>query len=253
MPAMAIPVLFSEIAEDLGLSLVQIGAIWGAGSLAGLVTALAVGAIGDKFGARRLLVIGCLGLGLTGSLRGFSNSFAVLAATTFLSGFLASVIPMTLHKACGLWFSGKHLGLANGAVSAGMATGFMTGAMISATILSPWLASWRQVMFFYGGIAVLMSIPWALLQPGSAEGRASDGTEGANFHADSPLPCGRYPECVAVGVGIPGGGGLYPKYAWVTCRCICVRSGGCRPGGCGARIVPCHKSGCRLPNRLIIG
>jgi cyanate permease len=179
MPSMAIPVLFSEIAEDLGLSLVQVGAIWGTGSLAGLVTALAVGAIGDRFGARRVLVIGCLGLGLTGSLRGFSNSFAVLAATTLLSGFLASVIPMTLHKACGLWFSGRHLGLANGVVSAGMATGFMTGAMLSATVLSPWLGGWRQVMFFYGGIAVLMSIPWALLRPRPDEGRVSDGTEGA--------------------------------------------------------------------------
>jgi len=178
MPSMAIPVLFSEIAEDLGLSLVQIGAVWGAGSLAGLVTGLAVGAIGDKFGARRLLTISCLGLGLTGALRGFSNSFAILAATTLLSGFLSSIIPMTLHKACGLWFSGKHLGLANGAVSAGMATGFMTGAMISATVLSPWLGGWRQVMFFYGGIAVIMSIPWALLRPGPGEER-SGGTDEA--------------------------------------------------------------------------
>jgi NNP family nitrate/nitrite transporter-like MFS transporter len=175
MPSMAIPVLFSEIAEDLGLSLLQIGAVWGAGSLAGVVTALAVGVIGDRFGARRVLAIGCLGLGLTGSLRGFSNSFAILAATTLLSGFLASVVPMTLHKACGLWFSGKHLGLANGVVSAGMATGFMTGAMISATVLSPWLGGWRLVMFFYGGIAVLMSIPWAFLRPGPDEDRTSDG------------------------------------------------------------------------------
>ena len=38
MPGMAIPVLFSEIAAELDLNLVQVGMVWGAGSLAGLFT-----------------------------------------------------------------------------------------------------------------------------------------------------------------------------------------------------------------------
>jgi cyanate permease len=41
----------------------------------------------------------------------------------------------------------------------------MTGALISATVLSPWLGSWRQVLFFYGALAALMAIPWALTRP----------------------------------------------------------------------------------------
>jgi MFS family permease len=68
MPGMAMPVLFSEMSEDLGLSLVQIGMIWGTGSLAGLLTGLAGGSIGDRFGTRRTLAIGCLALGVTGAL-----------------------------------------------------------------------------------------------------------------------------------------------------------------------------------------
>ena len=84
---------------------------------------------------------------------------------------------MNLHKACGVWFSRKRLGLANGAVSAGMAFGFMTGSMISATVLSPWLGGWRHVLFFYGGVAAVMSVPWALTRvaPGESEPSASDG------------------------------------------------------------------------------
>jgi len=83
-PTMALPVLFYEMSEDLGLTLVQIGAIWGTVSLAGLLTGLAGGAIGDRFGTRRTLAVGCLILGLTGALRGFSNSFLTLASTVFL-------------------------------------------------------------------------------------------------------------------------------------------------------------------------
>jgi MFS family permease len=171
MPGMAIPVLFAEISEDLGLNLVQVGAVWGAGSLAGLFTALLGGILGDRFGTRRTLAIGCLAIGLTGATRGFSNNFTALAGTMLLTGFIGSVIPLNLHKACGVWFSGKRLGLANGVVSAGMALGFMSGSMVSASVLSPWLGGWRQVLWFYGAVAVIISIPWALSK--SAPGDSS--------------------------------------------------------------------------------
>ena len=165
MPSMAMPVLFSEMSEDLGLSLVQIGAIWGTGSLAGLFTGLLGGTLGDRFGTRRTLVVGCVLVGISGALRGFATDFITLGATVFLSGMVGAMIPMNLHKLCSVWFTKRRLALANGVVAAGMAFGFMTGALISATVLSPWLGSWRQVMFFYGGLAVLLAIPWALTRP----------------------------------------------------------------------------------------
>ena len=164
MPTMAMPVLLPEIADDLGLNLVQVGVVWGIGSLAGLVTGVGVGMIGDRFGPRRLLIISCLILGITGALRGLANNYAMLAFTNLLNGFLVSVIPLTLHNGCGKWFSGNRLGIANGFVSAGMATGFMTGSLISATYLSPWLGGWRHVMVFYGVISVIMAIPWVFLR-----------------------------------------------------------------------------------------
>jgi NNP family nitrate/nitrite transporter-like MFS transporter len=171
MPSMAMPVLFSEMSDDLGLSLVQIGAIWGTGSLAGLFTGLLSGSIGDRVGTKRILSIGCLGIGITGASRGLSNDFVTLAGTVFLAGLIVTTVPLNLHKVCGVWFSGRHLGLANGVVAAGMALGFMTGSMVSATFLSPWLGGWRNVLFFYGAVAVVMSIPWAFTRsaPGGAE------------------------------------------------------------------------------------
>jgi len=60
MQNMCLPVLFEEIAGDLGLSLVQIGLIWGIGAMASIPTSLVGGAIGDRFGARRTLTVTCL-------------------------------------------------------------------------------------------------------------------------------------------------------------------------------------------------
>ncbi len=161
IPMMSLPVLFDEIAADLGLSLVQVGWIWGIGSLTGILTSLIGGALGDRFGTRRTLMVGCFLAGLTGALRGFSADFVILAATSFLFGLLPAAIPMSVHKTCGEWFAGQRLGLANGVVSAGMALGFMLGSLLSATVLSPWLGGWRNVLFLYGALSVGMSILWA--------------------------------------------------------------------------------------------
>ena len=168
-PSMALPVLFSEIAAELGLSLVQVGAIWGTVSFAGLFASLAGGMIGDRFGTKRTLAIACLMLGLTGALRGLASGLITMTIAVFLSGLVSAIIPMNLHKVCAVWFSGKSLGKANAVISGSMALGFMIGALFSATVLSPWLGSWRNVLFFYGGITVLMSVPWALTCVSSAE------------------------------------------------------------------------------------
>ena len=176
MPTMAMPVLFAEIAEDLGLSLVQVGTVWGIGAFAGLFAGLAGGMIGDRFGPKRTLAVACILLGTTGASRGLSSGLGTMTFTVFLSGLVAAAIPMNLHKVCAIWFSGRRLGSANAVISGGMAFGFMIGSLISATVLSPWLGSWRHVLFLYGGIAVLMSIPWALTRaaPHERERLAND-------------------------------------------------------------------------------
>jgi MFS family permease len=212
MPGMAIPVLFSEISEDLSLNLVQVGAVWGAGSLAGLLTALIGGVIGDRFGTKRVLAFGCLVVGITGALRGLSNNFVTLAATMLLSGLLGSVIPMNLHKACGVWFSGKWLGMANGVVSAGMALGFMSGSMVSATVLSPWLGGWRQVLFFYGGIAVIISLPWALSRTAPGDGIPSEQRDVTTSIRGSLTHVVRLRDVWLLGVAILGVGGCVQGY-----------------------------------------
>ena len=70
-PTTGLSALFSEIAASLDLDLVEIGVVWGVGSLMGIFTALIGGTLIDQFGTRRTLVALCLATGLFGGLAWF--------------------------------------------------------------------------------------------------------------------------------------------------------------------------------------
>lgn len=159
-PSMALPVLFSDMARDLHLNLVQIGLVWGISALPGIFTVLLGGAISDRFGPKRVLIAGCLLVGLTGGLRGLVVDFPTLMAAMLLFGVFSPLISMNTLKACSTWFPRHQLGLASGVLSMGMAVGFLFGSMFSATLISPWLGGWRMVLYFYGAISIFLLIPW---------------------------------------------------------------------------------------------
>ena len=160
IPWMSLPVLFDEISADLDLSLVQIGWIWGIGSVLGILVGLIGGPVGDRFGPRWTLAVSCLFMGIAGGARGLSNGFAMLAFTMFITGFALWSIPMNVHKMCGIWFSKEQLGMANGVVSVGMALGFLLGSLLAATVFSPLFGGWRNVLFVYGAVAILFGTFW---------------------------------------------------------------------------------------------
>lgn len=176
MPRICMPVLFQEIANDLGLDVVQIGWLWGMASVGGILVVLIGGLLGDRFGVKRVLWVACLLGGIAGALRGVSNSYASLAATIFLFGLIQGVIPVNVHKTARVWFSGRRLGTANGVLSMGMGLGFTLGAMVSSVILSPLLGGWRNVLFFYGVISVVIAVLWSMARerPDTADVPESD-------------------------------------------------------------------------------
>jgi len=174
VPFSCMPVLFKEISNDLGLSLVQIGTIWGIGPLAGTFTSLVGGMIIDRYGTKRTLSVACLLAGIVGALRGLSGDFTSLAVTAFFFGFLFVSIALGAHKIARECFPGRRLAVANGVLSAGIGVGFALGSMISATVLSPLLGGWRNVLFLYGGISVIISILWFVSR--SAAGQIETGT-----------------------------------------------------------------------------
>ena len=160
VPSSCMPVLFKEISDDLGLSLVQIGTIWGLGSLAGIIVGVVAGVLSDWLGVKRTLSIFSILVGITGALRGVSDSYTVLAATVFIHGVFRMIVPVTLTKAIGVWFKGKNLAMAMGISAVGMGLGLMLGPLISATVLSPALGGWRHVLYFYGAVSAFIGLIW---------------------------------------------------------------------------------------------
>ena len=163
MPFSCMPVLFPEIADELGLNLVEIGTVWGMGNLAGIFVSLISGIIGDRFSSKWILTISCILVAITGALRGFSDSFMFLAVTMFVNGIIRLIIPITITRTVGLWFKGtNNLGMAMGASAMGMGLGLSLGPLLSATVLSPWLGGWRNVLFLMGGLSAFIGIIWLI-------------------------------------------------------------------------------------------
>lgn len=68
------------ISKDLGLNLTQVGFLGSIFSLAGILMALPIGYISNRFGASRILIAGILFYGIGFILTGLSPSFAFLTA-----------------------------------------------------------------------------------------------------------------------------------------------------------------------------
>jgi NNP family nitrate/nitrite transporter-like MFS transporter len=159
---LCMPVLFPEIAAELGLSMVAIGTIWGMDPLAGVFLGLPGGLLADRFGVKRTLTVVCILAGVFGALRGFSVDFLSMAAFMFLFGLMAAVTPSIIPKVTTVWFAGKHLGMANGMLNVAWAVGAVFATLTSATLFSPWLGGWQNVLFFFGVPPVLMGLLWWL-------------------------------------------------------------------------------------------
>ena len=178
---LCMPVLFKQIADDLGLSVVAIGTVWGMDPLAGVFIGLPSGLLADRFGVKRTLTILCILAGVFGALRGFSVNFATMAATMFLFGLTAAATPSIVPKVTAEWFSGQRLGLANALLNVAWSIGAVFATMLSATVFSPLLGGWRNVMFLYGVPAAALGLLWLFT------GREPDRTE-APEKATSQIP-----------------------------------------------------------------
>jgi cyanate permease len=200
MPLLSIPVLFPEISADLSLSIVQVGVIWGVGSLTGVVMALMGGLLGDRFGTRNILITACLLSGILGASRGFSGTFLAFVVTSFLFGLVQPIIPTNLHKIAGAWFPHRQLGLATGIISTGFATGLMLGSLLSASVFSPALGGWQGVLFLYGILAIVMAGVWFVVHPKQGPGSPPEKGNTVPFRA-SLSHVGRIRNIWLVGLG----------------------------------------------------
>jgi MFS family permease len=156
------PVLFKEISGDLQLNLVQIGALWGMIPLGSLFASPIAGLLCDKFGIKKTTVIFCLLTGLTCAARGLSGNYIILILISFLAGMFSSMIGVSTQMAANLSSAKHQHGLAQGILMAFAGSASVVAAIISATIMSPLLGGWRNVMYIYGGIVIILALLWII-------------------------------------------------------------------------------------------
>ena len=165
LPNLSLPPMFATISQELDLSLVEVGTVWGVVAFAGIFFAMIGGTLGDRFGTRKTLVTICLFTGLFGLLRGFAVDFNSLLVTSLLYGFAQAIIPLMLFKVIRHWFPTEQLGMASGVISAGFATGLMLGPLLSTSVILPALGGWRQVLLLYGVVSIIFSLLWLFVHP----------------------------------------------------------------------------------------
>ena len=153
--AFSVPVR-AELGLSSGQSAFIVGAAWGVGD----ITSLAAGWLADRYGARRLVLVGGILCAVGFASLGLANSFwaIVLAYSVTASVGRGLGIFPTLMTVVNQWFDErKALALAtiNTAVTAGAA------AILPALSLTGELIGWRLAAFAAGGLVFAITLPAA--------------------------------------------------------------------------------------------
>lgn len=168
-----LPPAVPALQAGLGISLVQAGFLLSLVQLAGMCLGLFVGLSADRFGPRRVMLIGLLGLAIGSAWGGLVNSPAMLLASRALEGlgFLLAVLPApalirrhvdsprVLARALGWW--GAYMPL-------GTALALLVGAPIIESM--GWRAVWLglSVVSLLAALGLQAALPPDATTPGRA-------------------------------------------------------------------------------------
>lgn len=155
--------LVGPIREELGLSYAQMGVVFGSWQLVYIVGAPLVGILIDRFGTKRVILIGAAAIAASGFGRSFASSFGMLLGTVSLMGIGGSTMSVALPKLIAEWFTGTRRGLASGIYVTGSHGGMVLSLALTNVALLPLTGSWRGVLQVYAWFALAMTALWALL------------------------------------------------------------------------------------------
>jgi predicted MFS family arabinose efflux permease len=138
--------------DALAIDFASLGALIGLFMLPGVVIALPGGMLGQRFGAKRVVLVGLALMAIGGVMMGLGSSFAMAAAGRIVSGTGAVLVTVLISKMVTDWFAGREIVTAMSIAIVswpfGLAMGLVTyGALATAS-------GWRAVMYF-GAVAAL--------------------------------------------------------------------------------------------------
>lgn len=176
MDATVVNVSLSTIRHDLGASSAQMQWIVAGYPLA-FAVCLVVGArVGDRFGRRRIFLVGLVGFGLMSLACGLAANPEQLVAFRILQGVAAAAMVPQVLTSLQVMYKPEERGTAMGAFTAVIGLAAVTGPVLGA-LLTQWDIAglqWRPIFLVNVPIAVIAVVAARVLVPES--------------HADRPAP-----------------------------------------------------------------
>jgi cyanate permease len=155
--------LVTPILNDLRMAYSQMGFILGSWQLTYTMMALGAGPILDRWGVRNSLFAGALIIGLSSSLRYFSNDFTTLLIAVALFGVGGPMISIGGPKIISAWFRGPSRGAAVGLYMSGNWIGGLLALALTNSLVMPLVGSnWRLAFVVYGLITFGVGLLWIL-------------------------------------------------------------------------------------------
>lgn len=169
--------LVEPIANDLGLSLGEMGTVMGAWPLVYIGMAVPAGALLDRIGVRPALLIATVVITVSVTIRSVANGFFVLFFAVALFGVGGPLVSIGAPKLIASWFEGKERGLAIGIYSTGPTLGAVTALSLTNAVLMPMTGyDWRATLLVYASIAAAAGVVWFFISHRRA-GRLHDPTD----------------------------------------------------------------------------
>lgn len=153
--------MVDEITEDLGLSRSAMGSILGAWALIYVFTAVPGGAIVDRLGVRRAMLLGGLSVAVSMALRAVASGGLSLFAGVAVFGIGGPLVSVSAPTLTASLFTEDQRRLPTGIGVAAPGIGSALGLALPNPVLLPLFdGSWRAVLGVWSGLAVAACAYW---------------------------------------------------------------------------------------------
>lgn len=176
-------VFFEPVLAEFGASRSATSAAFGVQTAAIYVGAVAIGALVDRYGTRRMLALGtvllCVGLVWTSRV---DSLIGLVVAYGLVTGVGLSVVYVVAYATPARWFE-RRVGLASGLASAGLGVGMLVVAPAATALIAR--LGWRDAMVALAvGVAAVLLVAVALVRgepsaDAAPDAEFSDGVERA--------------------------------------------------------------------------
>ena len=165
--------------DALAIDFTSLGALIGLYMLPGILIALPGGVLGQRFGARRLVLIGLAMMVLGGGMMGASSSFAWAAAGRLISGTGAVLFNVLVTKMITDWFAGREITTAMAILVSSWPLGLALGLVAFGPVAV--MFGWQPIMHL-GAVSALIALALVALAYRDPPDIASPGTAGLKLN-----------------------------------------------------------------------